>query len=347
MSTDSAQDLAFRVEPYFINKRAVLSLLSLFARQELINIANYYRDRPFGEVAVDDAFADAVVEFIRAQQVDSLAEVLLHESLAEGQPIWAEQLVHFQGYDAYRRYDRGRTDVKVPFRMVLKEFNNHVASGEFSPEHIVNSNSARGNLSGNTRLLTFGIVQQSSLEATIIRPLLVGRRMNVGDLSSFPFQLSLYVSPESIDEFSRLTAYRATMWDQPTMQITSEQAVKEWFAEIIGEPVVPKDWGGERSDLWSARVHVDGEPVRAAFLLKGPAVFRELTIADLGRRGDQIDRLFSEPADLLVLQHCHYVRKEVYRMMETYASNFRQPRRYSVIDGPTTWQILKAYNKLQ
>jgi hypothetical protein len=29
----------------------------------------------------------------------------------------------------------------------------------------------------------------------------------------------------------------------------SEDAVKQVFAEIIGEPFVPKDWGGEKSDL--------------------------------------------------------------------------------------------------
>ncbi len=71
-----------------------------------------------------------------------------------------------------------------------------------------------------------------------------------------------------------------------------------------------------------------------------------MTIADLGQNGDQIDRLFRETADLLILQHCHLIRAEVRNMMETYASNFRQLRRYSIFDGPTTWQILKAYGRI-
>ncbi len=40
-----------------------------------------------------------------------------------------------------------------------------------------------------------------------------------------------------------------------------EEKVKEAFAEIIGEPTVPKDWGGERSDLFSSRVELDGKRI--------------------------------------------------------------------------------------
>ena len=28
---------------------------------------------------------------------------------------------------------------------------------------------------------------------------------------------------------------------------------KKYFAEIIGEPFVPEDWGGEKSDLYTTR----------------------------------------------------------------------------------------------
>jgi hypothetical protein len=44
--------------------------------------------------------------------------------------------------------------------------------------------------------------------------------------------------------------------------------------------------------------------ISPAFAFKGPARFHPMTLADLGKDGDQIDRLFSEPADILLLQHC-------------------------------------------
>lgn len=70
-----------------------------------------------------------------------------------------------------------------------------------------------------------------------------------------------------------------------------EQMVKEAFADIIGEATVPKYWGGEKSDLFSSSVEIDGQRVSTAFAFKGPAKFRPMTMAELGKNGDQINRL--------------------------------------------------------
>jgi hypothetical protein len=69
-----------------------------------------------------------------------------------------------------------------------------------------------------------------------------------------------------------------------------------------------------------------------------------MSLAVLGKRGDQIDRLFTEPAQLLVLQHCHNVRSEVRGLMKAYAMRQGDPRRFCVIDGPATLKVLRAYN---
>ena len=55
------------------------------------------------------------------------------------------------------------------------------------------------------------------------------------------------------------------------------------LAEIVSEPFVPKDWGGERSDLRSTRLTIEGRPCAAAFMFKGPAKFKPLTVADSSR----------------------------------------------------------------
>jgi hypothetical protein len=61
----------------------------------------------------------------------------------------------------------------------------------------------------------------------------------------------------------------------PKLQIP-EETVKEFIGTIIGEPYLPKDWGGELSDIDTTRVMLDGRRVAAAFLLKGPAAPNEL-----------------------------------------------------------------------
>jgi hypothetical protein len=123
----------------------------------------------------------------------------------------------------------------------------------------------------------------------------------------------------------------------------SEANIKIALAEIIGEPFVPKDWGGERSDLYSNHLAIDRRRVSAAFLLKGPSVPGPMHVADTGKRGDQIVRLFDEPAELLVLQHCNKVETSVVKMMRAFAVDPARPRRYCVIDGTATYAILKAY----
>jgi hypothetical protein len=115
------------------------------------------------------------------------------------------------------------------------------------------------------------------------------------------------------------------------------------FAEILGEPDVPKDWGGEQFDLWTTHLLVEGQPLRAAFLFKGPAEFKPMTIASLGKNGDQIDRLSSTVADVLVIQHCHSITAPVVNMARVYASDPRHPRRYLMIDGYETIKILRHF----
>lgn len=57
---------------------------------------------------------------------------------------------------------------------------------------------------------------------------------------------------------------RATAAQRAAVLTMSEEDVKCAFAEILGEPYVPRDWGGETSDLITSRMSIGGEPVAAA-----------------------------------------------------------------------------------
>jgi hypothetical protein len=157
----------------------------------------------------------------------------------------------------------------------------------------------------------------------------------------------LEVFIDGIDSFEKARSVRAPKGHDaltPLKQIPEED-VKKAFAEIIGEQVVPKDWGGERSDLFTSRLMLDGDRVATAIAFKGPAKFRPLTMAGLGKNGDQINRLFSEPADLFIVQHCHEITPQVREVMRAFAQQVGRLRLFCLIDGYDTIRILKAYGK--
>lgn len=67
----------------------------------------------------------------------------------------------------------------------------------------------------------------------------------------------------------------------------------------------------------------------------------------MGKRGDQLIRAFDEPVDLIVVQHCNKIENSVVRIAEALAYDPRRPRRYCIIDGAETAQILSAYGMLK
>nr|WP_321355522.1 hypothetical protein [uncultured Draconibacterium sp.] len=129
---------------------------------------------------------------------------------------------------------------------------------------------------------------------------------------------SLKLDISEIDEFNQV---ECVPHDYEELDIQknkgiSEERIKHSIAEILYENNIPKDWGGESSDLFTNHIHIVGKRYNAAFLLKGPSKFHQMTVKDLGVNGNQIVRLFDEPAEMLVLQHCHYIKAEIYKTMD-------------------------------
>jgi len=71
-----------------------------------------------------------------------------------------------------------------------------------------------------------------------------------------------------------------------------------------------------------------------------------MEMKDLGKNGDQIARLFDEPADIFILQHCHHIDSSVIKTMDAFANQINRQRKYCIINGIDTLRIFKAYNKL-
>jgi len=154
------------------------------------------------------------------------------------------------------------------------------------------------------------------------------------------------IFPEQIDQLRRISEQpRPSAEELVKLKGVPESSVKAAFAEIIGEPEVPKDWGGENSDLFTTTISIEGRRTATAILFKGPSQFRPMTPSSLGKNGDQIVRLFDEPAELLIVQHCHIVKQSVRKQLRAFATQPEHPRRYCVIDGYDTLRILRAYGK--
>ena len=238
--------------------------------------------------------------------------------------------------ETYSKLDEFRPGQKVRFR--------------FHHEHLT-SNSAWSELQGQRRLLVLGAptsITEQGIEAIpwiIADPLpgLFKRTSPVG--SHWASRLEIFI--DSIDNFAQVQDIEPSLRkeDLGILRSISEAKIKKAFADIIGEPTVPKDWGGERSDLFTTFVRLDGQRISTAFDFKGPAKFHPMTGADLGKNGDQIDRLFSDPADLLILQHCHEITPAVRGMMRAYAQQMGRPRLFCLINGYDTIRILRAYGK--
>lgn len=222
-------------------------------------------------------------------------------------------------------------------------------SFQYHPEHLT-STSAWSTLTGQVSLFVLGLAKQEDASGAIAAiPYVIGSLIT--GLEPAPYQLmrwqhKLEVSVDEIDSFAQVVGQRpVSEADLDSLRDVPENAVKKAFAEIIGEPSVEKDWGGERSDMLSSRVILDGKRVTTAFAFKGPAQFKPMAMRELGKNGDQIDRLYSEPADLLVLQHCHKITGPVRGAMRAYASQMSNPRHFCLIDGFDTIRILRAYGK--
>lgn len=220
----------------------------------------------------------------------------------------------------------------------------------YHPNNLI-SQTAWSRLGGRSRFFSFAYIEKIIKEEIHARPYVIGDLNNQFVAQSQEnWNATNYgeIHPSHIDQFSLLQDQYQTEKKSPEISLLkniTENSVKTALAEILHEGVIPKDWGGEKSDLYTTNVSIDGRMMSAAFLLKGPAKFAPMKMTHLGKNGDQIERLFTEPADLLILQHCHQVTNPVKATMRAYASRIHDLRYFSVLDGYDTIRVMKAYGK--
>lgn len=165
---------------------------------------------------------------------------------------------------------------------------------------------------------------------------------NIEEYPMFPKQISL----DEIDSFSKI---RKIMPSGVGHLHILEKEVEAAFKCLIKEPYEHKHWGGENSDGLTTRVIFKGKRIPTAIAFNGRGKISDkvkgLTNADCGDNGDQILRLFIEPAALFILQCVGRIHNSLY--VEMYAHAYKKSNGgknevyYCLIDGNDTDRIIR------
>lgn len=291
-------------------------------------------------------------EWLHQNPVPSLGELIVKGSpLREGTLFTIYQDFYGRGLSKFNNSAKPiPRNAIAELHNTLKFDNGRKIRILYSPLNFTCS-SAWNRLGGRTRLFCFCYVEHVSDTEIIARPYLIGdihTGLELETPTSWNGRDYGEIHLSQIDQFKNIQNIFNSEKSAPalsSLRDVPEIEIKNAIAEIIHEDAVPKDWGGEKSDLFSCNLSIEGKFLPSAFLLKGPAKFSEMKMVHLGKNDDQIDRLFSEPADLLILQHCHTVSTAVRSTMRAFASRIHDLRYFSIIDGYDTLRLLKAYSK--
>jgi hypothetical protein len=178
--------MVFQIEAFFLHKRALMAIMSAENRDRVRAESARAGDSHLGNILVDTSFADAVVQAVAKPDVKSLRELLLHGEAKVGALTWEECAFYFKSGEAFRRFEQGDHSARAMFHANNKEFN-LVVNGTFSPEHVVRTASAPGQISGQKYTFVFGYIDSLGDGEVTLRPLLIGRRMLAGEFP-LPFR---------------------------------------------------------------------------------------------------------------------------------------------------------------
>lgn len=125
-----------------------------------------------------------------------------------------------------------------------------------------------------------------------------------------------------------------------------EEQIKEGFKKIVGEDGSFRDWGGEKSDLYTTRLLFKRKRISTAIAFKGRGTSGKLVPAKMGKNGDQIGRLFTEPAVLFLVVYNGQIDSSIISQMQAYAIGQAIGGKdvyFGVIDGNDLGRIASAY----
>jgi len=175
-------------------------------------------------------------------------------------------------------------------------------------------------------------------------------KQNLNKYTDLPLEKRLYI--EDIDSFRNVRDVNPTVVSSQLNQNgyfdKSENDIQLALEKILAESFHKEDWGGEYNDLYTSNIVINGARRTAAFLLKGNGLRKKtLEIANCGKNGDQIVRLFESPAEIFVIQFVGNISEAVIKDVEGKVEQLAvkgKPACFCIINGQDTARLLKAYD---
>lgn len=325
-----------RLELIYANQDALISILGIPKGEQAKYLGGVGNQ---AERAQKQHALTAILEKNLAElEPQELQVSWLNHSLSEGLVVSLQQALYFsrdKKHDLIRMHGKLNTDDSVNIEATLEP-----SRFPFSTTNV--------HLSGRRNIFVIATVSRIENKKIMLRPAFIGwRRWGEASEGENHDHRERRVYPQSVDQFS------AVQWDKPLsnsesriMKNMPESDVKLRLAKILGSSFVAKDWGGERSDLMFNNLLIDGVQTSSSWLLKGKSVQRSMQIADLGKNGDQLERLTTDSSDVIVVQHNQYITAAVVNLAAAFANDMRNPRRFMILDGDSTGRILRDYNFL-
>jgi hypothetical protein len=154
-------------------------------------------------------------------------------------------------------------------------------------------------------------------------------------------QNAILITIDDIDSFSEIRKYTPVKLNN-----ISEEKIKEGFKKIIKEAGVFTDWGGERSDLFSTKVVFKQKHIATAIAFKGKGTTGKLVPGLMGKNGDQINRLFTEPAELFLIVYSGQIDSSILTQMKVFAIAAALGGKrvyYGIVDESDLGRLVSAY----
>jgi len=334
-------DMRLSIDPGFVHHRKIQTLLGQDGMKYIDEAINQLPDQPdwMRSTRINHIYTEAVLIFCKALEIPTLGQIL---ATRQGRVFCSTEKLE-------PTPDIGETERAIT-RILTPGVDEPIVELHYSPSHIVASTTRTDLRQGETLSIVaqFHSYRDGRL---VFHPLLMGGPWLSAETEPGPFPAPEWFSYayfenfiEDIDEFAAVRD-TPTPTDFQIMEEISEAAFKQCLVEILGD-TAKADWGGETSDHFTSHLHLNGKRTTAAFLLKGPARFAPMGLNHLGKNNDQICRLAQEPAQLLVVQHCHDILPPVRTTLREFAVSPGATRRYCLIDGRDSLRLLMAYDKL-
>lgn len=171
------------------------------------------------------------------------------------------------------------------------------------------------------------IIRNGGLRVTVNYPATAGK--------------AIPITIADVDSFSKAKKRATKLGPIP------EKTIKDAFAQIIGDSGTFKDWGGEKSDLYSNKFKIKGRRRSVAVAFKGRGTGGKLVPKKMGVNGDQIGRLFDEPAEAFLIVYCGQIDSSIVSQMQAFAIGKKamigQTVYFGVIDDDDLGRIAAGY----